>query len=46
MDEVEFIQVELPIDEYEKKIRILLENLLKIDDELGIKEVDSERKSA
>jgi hypothetical protein len=44
MDEVEFIQVELPIDEYEKRIRNLMEILLKMDEEFEIKEEDLERK--
>ncbi len=35
MDEVEFIQVELPVEEYEMKIKALVEILLKIDDEQG-----------
>lgn len=46
MDEVEFIQFELPIDEYEMRIRSLMEILLKMDEEMGIKEESSERKAA
>jgi hypothetical protein len=46
MDEVEFIQVELPIDEYEMRIRSLVEILLKMDEEMTIKEEYSERKAA
>jgi hypothetical protein len=46
MDEVEFIQVELPIDEYEKRIRNLVEILLKMDEELEINKEILERNAA
>lgn len=46
MDEVEFIQVELPIDEYEKRIRNLVEILLEMDEELKINKEILERNAA
>jgi hypothetical protein len=42
MNEVEFVQVELPIEKFDLRIRDLIEALLKIDEEMFSEQSDAE----
>lgn len=46
MDEVEFIQVKLPVDEYEVRIRNLVQILLEMDEETEKLDLGLERNAA